>query len=112
MKWSKYVKPYWKYFVLGPLCMIVEVLGEVLMPLWYSRILNIGVENHDVGFIALTCLLMILTALLMMGGGVGGAWFGSRASVNFAAEQDQEAFERFDALFPPKQKLKLPGQLF
>ena len=30
----------------------------------------------------------------------------------FAAEQDQEAFERFDALFPPKQKLKLPGQLF
>ena len=30
----------------------------------------------------------------------------------FAAEQDKEAFERFDALFPPKQKLKLPGQLF
>ena len=30
----------------------------------------------------------------------------------FAAEQDREAFERFDALFPPKQKLKLPGQLF
>ena len=60
MKWSKYVKPYWKYFVLGPLCMIVEVLGEVLMPLWYSRILNIGVENHDPGFIVITCLLMVL----------------------------------------------------
>lgn len=30
----------------------------------------------------------------------------------FAAEQDKEAFECFDALFPPKQKLKLPGQLF
>ncbi|MBR0229055.1 MAG: N-acetyltransferase [Clostridia bacterium] len=30
----------------------------------------------------------------------------------FAAEQDPEAFEAFDAQFPPKEKLKLPGQLF
>ena len=94
MKWSKYVKPYWKYFVLGPLCMIVEVLGEVLMPLWYSRILNIGVENHDVGFIVITCLLMVLTALLMMGGGVGGAWFGAKASVNFAADLRQDVYAK------------------
>ena len=30
----------------------------------------------------------------------------------FAAEREHEAFERFDARFPPKEKLKLPGQLF
>ena len=30
----------------------------------------------------------------------------------YAAEQEPEAFERFDARFPPKEKLKLPGQLF
>ena len=30
----------------------------------------------------------------------------------FVAEREPEAFERFDAEFPPKQKLKLPGQLF
>ena len=29
----------------------------------------------------------------------------------FAAEQDPAAFEAFDAQFPPKKKLKLPGQL-
>ena len=92
MKWSKYIKPYWKYFLLGPLCMIVEVLGEVLMPFWYSRILNIGVENHDAGFIALTCAMMVLTALLMMGGGVGGAWFGSKAAVNFAADLRRDVY--------------------
>ena len=94
MKWSKYVKPYWKYFTLGPLCMIVEVLGEVLMPLWYSRILIIGVENHDVGFIVLTCALMVLTALLMMAGGVGGAWFGSRAAVNFATDLRRDVYAK------------------
>ena len=31
-RWLPYVKPYWVYFVVGPLLMIIEVLGEVFMP--------------------------------------------------------------------------------
>ena len=92
MKWSKYVKPYWKYFVLGPLCMIVEVVGEIVMPKLYSQILNVGVETHNVGYIVVTCLLMILTAVLMMGGGVGGAWFGAKAAVNFACDLRRDVY--------------------
>ncbi len=92
MKWSKYVKPYWKYFVLGPLCMIVEVIGEIVMPKLYSQILNVGVETHNVGYIVVTCLLMILTAVLMMGGGVGGAWFGAKAAVNFASDLRRDIY--------------------
>ena len=94
MKWSKYVKPYWKYFVLGPLCMIVEVLGEIVMPKLYSQILNVGVETHNVGYIVVTCLLMILTAVLMMGGGVGGAYFGAKAAVNFASDLRRDVFAK------------------
>ena len=97
MKWSKYVRPYWKYFVLGPLCMIVEVLGEVLMPKLYSQILNVGVANQDVGYIAMTCALMVLTAVLMMAGGVAAAWFGSRAAVNFSADLRRDIFGRIQA---------------
>ena len=92
MKWSKYVKPYWKYFVLGPLCMIVEVLGEIVMPKLYSQILNVGVETHNVGYIVVTTLLMILTAVLMMGGGVGGAYFGAKAAVNFASDLRRDVY--------------------
>ena len=92
MKWSKYVKPYWKYFVLGPLCMIVEVIGEIVMPKLYSQILNVGVETHNVGYIVVTCLLMILTAVLMMGGGIGGAWFGAKAAVNFASDLRRDVY--------------------
>ena len=97
MKWSKYVKPYWKYFILGPLCMIVEVVGEIVMPKLYSQILNVGVETHNVGYIVLTCLLMILTAVLMMVGGVGGAYFGAKASVNFAADLRADVYARVQA---------------
>ena len=92
MKWSKYVKPYWKYFILGPLCMIVEIVGELVMPKLYSQILNVGVETHNVGYIVVTCLLMILTAVLMMGGGVGGAWFGAKAAVNFASDLRRDVY--------------------
>ena len=28
------------------------------------------------------------------------------------AEREPEEFRRFDALFPPKEKLRLPGQIF
>ncbi len=97
MKWSKYVRPYWKYFVLGPLCMIVEVLGEIVMPKLYSQILNVGVETHNVGYIVITCLLMILTAVLMMGGGVGGAYFGAKAAVNFASDLRRDVYGKVQA---------------
>ena len=38
--WGKYIKPYLAYFILGPLCMIVEVVGEVLMPLYLAEVIN------------------------------------------------------------------------
>ena len=28
-RWFKYIKPYALYFITGPLCMIVEVVGEI-----------------------------------------------------------------------------------
>ena len=61
-RWLNYAKPYWRYFIIGPLCMIVEVIGEVLLPALYSKIVDVGVVNHDVRYIIISCLLMILTA--------------------------------------------------
>lgn len=167
-KWYKYIKPYLFYFIVGPLCMIVEVIGEVLMPKFLSNILNLGTAWQSVlptvqemqsmlsagqmpgaglmsnlsgyigtlgnsslsavgqtaqaafssgsltelssaltevsgtyealsntGFIWQTiglAALMVLVALLMMAGGVGGAYFGAKASVNFAADLRKDLF--------------------
>ena len=167
-KWYKYIKPYLVYFIVGPLCMIVEVIGEVLMPKFLSNILNLGTAWQSVlptvqemqsmlssgqmpgaglmsnlsgyistlgnsslsaagqtaqaafssgsltelssaltevsgtyealsntGFIWQTiglAALMVLLALLMMAGGVGGAYFGAKASVNFAADLRKDLF--------------------
>ena len=95
MNWFKYVKPYLGYFILGPLCMIIEVIGEVLMPKFLAIVIN-GAETGTLtewGSIG-TAGLMILTAVGMMIGGVGGAYFGAKASVNFAADLRDDVFAK------------------
>ena len=92
-RWFKYVSPYKKYFILGPLCMIVEVIGEVLMPKYLSMIINNAASNTPVYSIGVT-ILMILTAIAMMLGGVGGSYFGAKASVNFAADLRENVYAK------------------
>ncbi|MBQ9070415.1 MAG: ABC transporter ATP-binding protein [Clostridia bacterium] len=90
-RWYKYIKPYLPYFIIGPLCMIVEVIGEVLMPRLLAIVINNGADGVGVGIG--TGLLMILCAFLMMAGGVGGAYFGAKASVNFATDLRCDAYK-------------------
>ena len=93
-RYWKYVKPYLPAFVIGPLLMIVEVIGEVVLPKLMANIINVGVTNGSVGYITGTGALMILVALLMMAGGVGGAYFGAKAAVSFAADLRKDAFDK------------------
>lgn len=93
-RWFKYIKPYWVYFVLGPLCMIVEVIGEVFIPTLYSQIINNGVNNQNVGYIVGMAALMVGVSVLMLLGGVGGAYFGAKASVNFGADLRQDLYNK------------------
>ena len=93
-RWFKYIKPYWVYFILGPLCMIVEVIGEVFIPKLYSQIINNGVNNQNVGYIVGMAALMVGVSVLMLLGGVGGAYFGAKASVNFGADLRQDLYNK------------------
>lgn len=96
-RWMKYVKPYKLFFILGPFCMVVEVVGEVLMPKFLSQIINEGVNKGNWQYVAGTCALMILTAVLMMAGGIGGAFFGAKASVNFATDVRRDVFSKIQS---------------
>ena len=93
-RYWKYIKPYLPAFIIGPLMMIVEVIGEVVLPKLMANIINVGVANGSAGYITGTGVLMILVALLMMAGGVGGAYFGAKAAVSFAADLRKDAFDK------------------
>ena len=98
-RWFKYIKPYMPAFILGPLCMIVEVIGEVIMPRLLAVVINRGAEPEKYGELTVGIAigiggLLIGIALIMMAGGVGGAYFGAKASVNFAADLRQDVFSK------------------
>ena len=94
-KWLKYVKPYLVFFILAPFFMTVEVIGEVIMP----RLLSIVINNANAGTLTTSTSLgimvqMILTALAMMAGGVLGAFFATKAAVNFGADIRADAYAK------------------
>ena len=94
-RWFKYIRPHIVSFIVGPLCMIVEVVGEIMMPWLLRGVLNAGsagtlTVGGCIGYMA----AMILTALLMMAGGVGGAYFGTRASVGFSADLRLDLYKK------------------
>ena len=113
-RWLSYARPYIPYFILGPLCMIIEVIGEVLMPKMLGNMvdyLTLVTEGKDIEVapwvmrlsemfganspVILTIMAaMIMTAILMAIGGVGGAYFGAKASVNYAADLRADLYTR------------------
>lgn len=75
--------------------MIVEVVGEVVMPVFLGNLINDGMSGkltvqRSIGY----AVLMILTAFLMMAGGVGGAYFGAKASVNYASDVRRDVYSK------------------
>ena len=91
-QYKKYVIPYKSAFILGPIFMIVEVIGEVVLPKLMSMIINYGCGQDPQtaakgpAYIVGIGVVMVVTALLMMMGGVLGAYFAVKASVNFAGD--------------------------
>lgn len=93
-RYLKYVKPYWRSFVFCPVLMLTEVLGEVLLPAFMANIINIGAVQHNVPYIMGMGTVMLLTALVMMTGGIGGAYFAARAAIHFAGDLRSDVFKK------------------
>ena len=94
----KYIKPYKAWFILGPLCMIVEVIGEVILPMLLAGVINAGNKGTlTVGSSIGTAGLMILIAIFMMAGGIGGCYFSSKASIAFAGDIRNDLYRKIQS---------------
>lgn len=93
-RYWKYIKPYLPAFIIGPVLMIVEVIGEVLLPKFMANIINIGAANRDVPYIIGMGIVMVITAILMALGGVGGAYFAAKAAISFASDVRSDVFDK------------------
>ncbi len=90
----KYVRPYLAGFLFGPLLMIVEVVGEVILPRLTALIINYGIVAEDMGYMIRTGLLMGLVALIMIAGGAGGNYLSAWSATNFATDLRTDLFHK------------------
>ncbi len=93
-RYWKYVKPYLPAFIIGPLLMIVEVVGEVVLPRLMANIINVGAAQRNVPYIIGMGIVMVITAFLMMAGGIGGAYFAAKAAISFASDLRSDVFDK------------------
>lgn len=90
----KYIKPYLPFFIFGPLLMLTEVLGEIVLPKIMSGMINVGIPNADTAYILERAGMMLVFIALMIFGGVGGHYLSIRASVYFSADLRKDLFEK------------------
>jgi len=78
------VKEYKTASILTPICMILEVVFETLIPYLMASIIDKGINNSDMDHVVKIGGLMFLVAILSLLTGIGGGAFGARASTGFA----------------------------
>lgn len=93
-RYQPYIRPYLSAFLLGPLLMITEVIGEIMLPKMMSLIINYGVAQKDKGYIIMMGIAMAVTAVIMALGGIGGAFFSAKASICFTSDLRQDLFAK------------------
>lgn len=94
----KYIKPYTLFFILGPVLMLTEVAGEIVLPKIMASMIDIGIGDTaagmGTGYIITRALIMVVCIALMIIGGIGGHYFSVRAAISFSADLRAAVFEK------------------
>ena len=93
--------------ILAPLVMILEVAMDLLQPTLLSNIIDIGVANHDLNYVLITGLKMIIAAIVGLFAGGACSFLAAIASIKLAEEVRHGLFDKIQTLsFLELDKLK------
>lgn len=93
-----YLKNYKKETVLAPLFKMFEALLELFVPLIVKRIIDIGIENADRGYVLRMCLLLVLTAFVGLAFSLTAQYFSAKAAVGCSSELRYSLFKHIGSL--------------
>lgn len=88
------------FAILAPMFMCIEVAMDLLSPTIMQHIIDNGIANNDTAYVIKLGVLMLVTAVIGLIGGVGCTIYSTRAAVNFAADIRKDVFkmtERFSS---------------
>ena len=92
-----YIGAYRKNLFVIPILVILDVLAELSMPLLMARIIDLGIPEKDIAFIARTGLYMALLALSAIAFGILNIRYTTNASMGFGANLRNALFEKIQA---------------
>ena len=81
-----YLRDYKKESVLGPLFKLLEASFELIVPLVVASMIDVGIANHDRGYILRMCLIMAALGLIGLICAVTAQYFAAKAAVGFATK--------------------------
>ncbi|HNT26090.1 MAG TPA: ABC transporter ATP-binding protein [Anaerolineales bacterium] len=90
----KFIKPYWRWAVIAPLLMVLEVSMDLLQPRMVQRIVDEGIARLDLNLVLQTGLLMFGLAVVGAFGGMSNGIFTELVVQSFGADLRLELFRK------------------
>ena len=93
----KFLKPYTKESILGPLFKLTEATFELFVPLVVAAIVTNGIEKNDNAYILKMGALMVLLALIGLICALTAQFFAAKAATGFAASLREAIFRNIQS---------------
>lgn len=94
----RYLKPYMKECILGPLFKLLEATFELFIPLVVASIIDRGIAQSDIPYIWKMGALLIGLAVVGLVSAITAQYFAAKAAVGFSASLKHALFEHIQSL--------------
>ena len=91
---ASFLRPYWRYAMICPLLMVVEVAMDLLQPKLMQQIVDVGIARLDLTIVLHTGVLMMGVALVGLLGGGGNTVFAVKVAQGVGADVRSTLFRK------------------
>ena len=96
-KLAVYAGEFKKEAILSPICIAIEVIMEVILPVLMAAVIDKGVNAGDMNYVVKMGLLMIVVAFVSLAGGALCGKYAAVASSGFARNLRKALFEKIQS---------------
>ena len=93
-----YLKNYKKESILAPFFKFLEVVFDLIVPVIIAQVIDVGIVNHDNGYIVQRFFILILMAAFGLTCSITAQFFAAKASVGFATRLRQAVYDHVQKL--------------
>src|SRR5690625_1145429 len=104
----KFLKPYKLHIIIAYALTFVELVADLLFPLFLGIIINTGIMEQNEEAIISWCTLMLIITAITFASGIANSFYASHISVRFAYQLREELFAHIQT-FTYAQLAKFPS---